>query len=140
MNFKKIATDLAAKSDEIINLVEEGEIDALKLKVYIAQIKKAVEKIEKGIESHAISEAEKYGQKNFSAFGYNISFRETAKYDYSGCDNWLRLEKEIKGLRNEQKNIETQLKAASQNAPYIDASGEFITAIPTIKTTSLIIK
>lgn len=130
--------DIETASQNIVTLVADGQIDALQATVELAAIIKAAEDAKKAIAEYALKEADKYGAKTFELNnGVQVQIKSTTKYDYSGCASWSTKEKAIKLIKEQQKAIETQLKASKPGSPYVDAqTGEMIEGIPSTKSVS----
>ncbi len=94
--------------------VDGGLIDPIKLAVYL----KSIEETVKSLKSHyqikdAIQdEADKYPEKNFHAFGAEITKTGRTTYDYLRCDDevWDDLMRQLNDLKALIKARETTLK------------------------------
>lgn len=111
----------------VVGEVEGGNLNALKLKIYTKSISKAIEEIERRTASGTFTEADKYGEKNFEAFGAKIEIAELGiKYGYATCGDpkWDALTKEIDRLTEERSERENFLKTLKE--PMSDMDGVVI--------------
>jgi hypothetical protein len=88
---------------------------------------KALEEISSSIQSkikqYAIDEAEKSGPES-KIFGCGVSVKSTAnKYDYSGCEEWVNLNNQIKELTERKKALEKQMVLAMNYSEMVDEDG-----------------
>ncbi|MCQ2348932.1 MAG: hypothetical protein MJZ98_00460 [Paludibacteraceae bacterium] len=123
-NIEKICTD-------VINRVEEGELNPLAVEILCAALEKAIKNIRSHVSDEALSEAYKFGEKKFKAYGCEVSIRDVGvKYDYSVSSEWSRLNEEKETLNEKMKSLETRMKAASENSIFYDADGTEISFVP----------
>lgn len=133
--------DLSSQVSAIVSAVQEGFEDPIKVKVMSNKLKKACDAIEKGIEENVLNEADKYNGNSFDYMGCKVQVSERKTYDFSGCSVWSNYSKEIADITEARKKVETQLKSASADSPYVDVeTGETITSIPTYTKRVITIK
>jgi hypothetical protein len=129
--FTSVQNPAAVKEaiNRAVELVNEGEINPLKVYMAIHDIEKACEAIKTAIKKAAVNEAEKHGKGEHTIFGHTFSCREAGvRYDYSVCDEW-------KYLDENRKELEAQLKAG-----YVDTeTGEVLKAEKKGGSTAIII-
>lgn len=100
---------------QVINQVQEGFIDPLDTLAKLSFLSQTIEQALKAIRPIALNEAEKYGEKNFDAFGVNFQIKETAvKYDYSQNEEWQQFDEQEKELKLLKKQLEDRLKFSKQ--------------------------
>lgn len=129
---------MTAGIDKIVSAVKEGEVDPLKVKICFKRMIDALESADKEISDEVMNECEKYDSKTFEVFGAKFSLTSRTKYDYSAVNAWKGKQNVIDENRDAQKRIEAQLKAATIESPYLDATtGEYVTSIPTEITRSV---
>lgn len=129
---------LEQDKEKIIEAVKNGEVDPLKVLIKSRTYIKTIKEIEEFVNSFAITEAEKYGDKTFGFQGCKITRTETKKYDFSGIGEWDEVNSKIDSYKKVQKAIETKYKTASVENPIIDTkTGEEITSVPYLTTVSL---
>lgn len=104
-------------AEAVITRVEDGDVDPLDTLAKLSFLAQTVDAAIKGVRALALTEAERYEQKTFAAFGVEFQIKETGvKYDYSADDGWQTYQKQIEELRAEQKAIELILKEKKQCA------------------------
>lgn len=93
---------------EIITKVqkaEDGDIDALLVYVELKRVAKVLEDSLKQIQPLALSEANKYGQKSFKAFGSTITLKANpGQWKYEGCTDVLKAAENLKELQESAKD------------------------------------
>lgn len=112
----------AELANDLVEKVKEGELDPIKLGIQLDFIAKVAEDAKSQIKSEIIAEVEKYG-KSYEGFNYKIEVKEVGvKYDYSVCGHprWNELNKQLKSIKAEMKEIETFLKTIKK--PIVMAS------------------
>ena len=131
--------EIANVAFNLTNAVTEDGMNPLKLLIQLKAIQKVAEQVIANINDLAIDEACKYG-KDEKVFGAKISVKEVGtKYDYTHCTKWNNLQAEIDAIKAKQKAIETALKIASEDVPFVDNdSGEIITQPAPKKSTTTV--
>lgn len=96
----------------IMQAVEDGNINPLLALAQLTAVSKAVEQAIKELRTDmALSEAEKYGQKTFGAYGVDFTVRDTGvRYDYSEDRCWSEMNDQLQGLQAEMKGREEVLR------------------------------
>jgi hypothetical protein len=99
-------------ASKVINEVEDGRIDPLKVKLYCKTLEAIADKIDKGTREAQITAAAKYGDKPFMFSGAEVHLTSTfTSYDYSGYSEWNKFNKEITDLKEKMKECEVFLRA-----------------------------
>ena len=101
---------LETKLNNYVQMVKQGEEDALKAKIALQQVKKLFESAEKEIEAEALTECERHGAKTFNYNGYKVQLRNgSKKIDYNSVDQVGQLNQQLKLLKADIKgSIEAQ--------------------------------
>lgn len=138
-------TAAAEMAQLIISAIENGDVDALNLKIKIKAIENVIETIKPILDKEARSIAEREGAKSFSRLGSTVKLQETGvKYDYSNCQDpkHLKLTESFEAAKAAKEKRETYLKALDKSETIVDEdSGEIVTIYPPIKrsTSSVVI-
>lgn len=127
-------------SKQLVNAVKEGEVNPLRLKAMFKIMEKVAEKVDAEIKDNLLSEAGKYSEKKFNAFGFEIEKVEVAtKYAYTACGDPIYNER-IQKLEEAKKQVDERaafLKALREPLTLVDdASGEVATVRPPVKKSS----
>lgn len=122
----------------ILNKLEDGEISALKYKIFLKFLENIVSGFKKtSLDKLARSEAEKYSEKQFALHGATVALAETGtSYDYSGCnDSTLNdLNVEFEKLTTEIEDRKTFLKTLKSSIEIFNReTGEIGTINPPVK-------
>lgn len=109
-------------SDNLINLVNDGEVPALKMQCMLSATEAVIKGVKSGIADAVLSEAEAEGGKTFAKYGCKVTIKEVGtKYDYSECQEWCDIQKQIDILTDKRKELEKILAPyAMAMRPYID--------------------
>ena len=128
----------------VINEVEDGKLDPLKVLTLCKAMESTSEKIIAGIKASALTEAEKYGDKPFKFNGCELHVTPVdTKYDYSTSNDkvlerLLALEENIK---RQVANRKEMLKTLRETVTLIDeATGEVFQATPPLKKQTMGVK
>jgi hypothetical protein len=125
-------------SMQLINAVKNGEVNALQLQALFKMIEKVIENVSPNIKQNLLAEADRYPEKKFQAFGFEIEKAENGtKYNYESCgDPIYNHRKQIADEAVRQlKEREEFLKAIREVTPLVDPeSGEVATVHPPVKT------
>jgi hypothetical protein len=102
-----------------------GKYEPLLIEVYLKAIEEIIKKLrtDKDIKDASITEAYKYKEKTFDAFGAKFTIRETGtKYDYanSGDIKWEMLDAQINNLSAKKKERESFLKSLKEPVADVD--------------------
>lgn len=143
----ELATVASVKvmTENLINAVNNGEIDPLRLQVFFAAVEKMAKAVKDAVRDNSVDEVLSRSDdgKSCKVAGARIEVTETGvKYDYSVIPSWQNAQRKIDALKELQKSIEGKAKFASEKSPYIDCdteSGEQteIIAIPRTSTTAI---
>ena len=127
-------------ADSITDLVKSGEMNPLELSAKLKALEEATKIIRKQIHESLMSEAEKYPEKTFQAFGMTFTKAEHGtKYDFTVCGShdWESLTQEIDILTAKRKKVEEFLKALSAPIVTVDEeTGEAVRVRPPSKTST----
>lgn len=133
----------------VIEDVEEGRINPLRLKLYIKAMEATIAYIQKGdaampgIDEAVRNEAEKHG-KSFEMAGVKVELAEVGtKYDYSDCGDTVyeRMQAELTALQEKIKQRETLLKAITDPISMNDEkTGEVLTVRAPLKSSTSSVK
>ncbi len=84
--FSTSRTGIDVFSDQVIKSVQEGEVNPLKVRIWIKTMEEIIDRIKKETNAHQLREAEKYPEKSFEYAGAKIEKAELGtSYDYSVC-------------------------------------------------------
>ena len=143
----ELATTASVKAmtENLINGVNNGEIDPLKLQVFFAAVEKMAKAVKDAVRESSVDEVLSRSDdgKSCKVAGAKIEITETGvKYDYSVIPSWQNAQRKIDALKELQKSIEGKAKFASEASPYIDCDTETgeqteIVAIPRTSTTAV---
>jgi len=114
-------------ASKVINEVEAGYANPLRVRLLCDTMEKVAEKIKEATKSNVKKEAAKYGEKPFEFGGAELHLTTTkTSYDYSVCEDseWNELDAKIKELMARKAERETFLKALKQPVAMLD--GEVI--------------
>lgn len=139
------AASVKAMAENLINGVNNGEIDPLKLQVFFAAVEKMAKAVKDAVRDNSVDEVLSRSDdgKSCKVAGARIEVTETGvKYDYSVIPSWQNVQRKIDALKELQKSIEGKAKFASEKSPYIDCDTETgeqteIVAIPRTSTTAI---
>lgn len=105
-------TEIAKQVEQVTAQVAEGNINPLRAYGLLSALEKVVSEAKKSIVELAITEAEKYPEKEIGVYGAKFQVKEAGvKYDYSSDPQWRDLQNEIDIIRAEQKGRETVLQS-----------------------------
>ena len=143
----ELATTASVKvmTENLINAVNNGEIDPLRLQVFFAAVEKMAKAVKDAVRDNSVDEVMSRSDdgKSCKVAGARIEVTETGvKYDYSVIPSWQNVQRKIDALKELQKSIEGKAKFASEKSPYIDCDTETgeqteIVAIPRTSTTAI---
>lgn len=131
---KKGVIDFASN---IINGVEEGRINPLRVKQLAKCLEEIAEKINEGTKEFQVKEAAKWGDKPFMLQGSEFHLTAThTKYDYSKCNDpvWNRLNEMKSKITKHISDREEFLKTVHGYVNVVDEdSGEECKISPPLK-------
>jgi hypothetical protein len=124
-------------SNQLIRQVKDGHVNALELKAYLKTLELIVEKVNEATRSEQLEEADKYGEKKFDAFGFEIEKAELGtKYDYSSCGDTVYERREV-DLKTSKRMLDERiafLKSVKEPLTLVDElTGEVVTIRPPLK-------
>lgn len=131
-------------ASKVINSVEDGQIDPLKVRVLCNTLKEIAEKIDKGTKENQAVAAALHGDKPFSFMGAELHYTATkTEYDFEHCnDSTLDdLEEKLKGYKELVDARKTFLKGLTQAMPFVnEKTGEVEVLSPPQKKQSYGVK
>lgn len=143
----ELATTASVKAmaENLINGVNNGEIDPLRLQVFFAAVEKMAKAVKDAVRDNSVDEVLRRSDdgKSCKVAGATVEVTETGvKYDYSVIPSWHNAQRKIDALKELQKSIEGKAKFASEKSPYIDCDTETgeqteIISIPRTSTTAI---
>lgn len=141
---KDVATitksDVRAQAISLIDALDNGEISALTLKKFFKAIKVLEEEVKSKMDSSAVDEFTRYGEKMLSKDAVTFRSMEAGtKYDFSVCNDptWNALIDEINLLSHHKKDREEFLKHLKSPTTIVNEdTGEIITVYPPVKTST----
>lgn len=127
-------------SEKLLAELLNGEINPFEL----VRLKKSFESvfdiIKKELDALALEEAQKYGQKNFEAFGLKIQIGENGtRYDYDNCADpkYINLKTQADVISQRLKDRQDFLKTLKAPETLIDEeTGDVVTVNPPIKSST----
>lgn len=138
--FQASRTGIDVASDQIIAQVKAGERNPVEVKVWVKAVEEVLERVKKDIAENVMTEADKYSEKTFTAYGATITKAEHGtKYNYAACGDtvWERLDADAKTAASRLKVREDFLKALKEPLTVIDEmTGQVVTITPPIKTST----
>lgn len=138
--FATSRTGIDVASDQIIDAVKSGEVNPLKVRVWIKTLEEILERVKKETAGNQMVEAAKYPEKSFQFAGATLTKTEHGtKYNFEVCRDtvWERLDVETKTAAAKQKLREDFLKTLKEPLTIIDdLTGEVVTISPPSKTST----
>lgn len=133
-------TTAAEMAQLIISAIENGDVNALNLKIKIKAIENVIKTIKPILDKEARSIAELEGQKSFTRLGSTVKLQETGvEYDYTNCQDpkHAKLTESFESAKAAKENREAYLKALDKSETIVDEdSGEIVTIYPPIKSST----
>lgn len=127
---EKVKNFIDSTCEELAN----GNIDPLKLQVFIKAVSDIQSGIKKALTDMAVDEFDRYGEKRIPMNGYYIEKAKKTQYDYSNTGVWAEYQKTIDECRAEQKEIEALCKPLTKVKHITDSeTGEQVELKPPIK-------
>lgn len=130
-------TGVQTFSNQLIQSVRNGEVNPLQLKAMFKIMELVGEIVTEATKANQLTEAEKYPEKKFHAFGFEIEKSENGtKYDYLGCGDPIyehrhAIAESAKAQLDERAQF---LKALKEPLTIVDdESGEVVTIQPPVK-------
>jgi len=129
---KEGCANFAAK---VINDVEDGKVNPLRVKLLSKTLKDIAEKIDEGTKSHQATEAQKWGEKPFEYFGSEMHYCATkTDYLFDQCND-----PELSEMMQEQTKLKERIKAREdflkkiQGSEVVVIHGEAVTLYAPMK-------
>lgn len=104
-------------ASRVINEVEAGNVDPLRVQIFCKTLEEISSKIKEGIKSNVNTEAAKYGEKPFNHAGAELHLTSTyTAYDYTACNDqkWLDLREGEDNVAKARKEREAFLRALKE--------------------------
>jgi hypothetical protein len=124
-------------SRQLVSAVQNGEVNPLQLKALFKVMEKVSETVDAAIKQNLLSEADKYSETKFHAFGFEIEKAEVGtKYDYtvSGDPVYNHRVSILKEAEAQVKEREAFLKTIKEPITIVDdESGEVATVRAPLK-------
>jgi len=133
---------IALFASKVINEVENGNVDPLKVKIYCKTLEAIAEKIDTATKEHQKTEVQKYGEKPFMFSGAELHYTATkTEYDFTVCGDpkLKRLEDMEAELSKQIKERKEWLKKMGGPEQMVDED-ELVTIYPPIKKSSMGVK
>ena len=138
--FATSRTGIDVASDQIIEAVRNGEVNPLKVRVWIKTMEEILERVKKETGESQMREAGKYAEKSFQFAGATLTKAEHGtKYNYAACGDtvWERLDADTKTASAKQKGREEFLRSLTEPMTVIDElTGEVVIITPPPKTST----
>lgn len=123
--------------EEILESVKNGFEDPLFLIVKLKAFQKAIDGCIDQIHEHALSEAQKHGQKSFSIYGAKIEIKEMGTkwfFDKTGDPIIGRIANQKEEISQKEKDRQSFLKTLKEKTSFLDEeTGEVFTVYPARK-------
>lgn len=130
-------TGIATFSKQLIDQVKNGEVNPLELKAAFKAMAKIIESVDEATKGHQITEASKYNEQRFTAFGAEIEKCEVGvSYDYSICGDPVYNQRAaiLEEAKRQLDERAAFLKALKEPLTVVDdESGEVATVRPPLK-------
>lgn len=138
------ADEIARFAHQLVKAVQNGETSALKTIIALKAMEAVSELVREEIEEDGLTEAEKYPEKKFKAFGATVEKAEIGtKYNFLKCGDptFERLEVDFNTAKARLDERKEFLKTLLSPTPIGDTvTGELVTVNPPIKTSKTGIK
>lgn len=123
-------------SDQVIASVNDGEVNALQVKVWTKSMELIIERVNNETKEQQLKEAGKYAEDKFEFAGAMVEKAELGtKYDYSVCGDteWEQFKQQEEQAANRRKEREALLKAMVKPQNVVTEDGEVVTIKPPLK-------
>lgn len=135
--FSTSRTGIDVFSDQVIQAVQNGEVNPLKIRIWLKTMEEIIDRVKKETNEHQLKEADKYTERSFEYAGAKIEKSELGtKYDYSICNDpvHIQLKKLLEEADKQLKERETFLKSLREPLIIVDeGSGEVVKVSPPSK-------
>lgn len=122
---------------QLISSVKDGEVNALELKAFLKTMEVIIERVDKETKENQLTEAMRYSERKFHAYGCEIEQCEVAtRYDYAASgdpvyNQRLKIMEEAKAQLDDRAAF---LKSLREPITLVDdESGEVATVCPPVK-------
>jgi hypothetical protein len=139
-------TNAKDHAQEFINMVLDGEQNALESLVTLEYLSQVIDEAKSKIREIATDSMYQIGEEariGFTIKGVQVQLREVGvKYQFDNSQDWLNLQKKEASASKERKELEEMLKTLKSPIERIDTqTGEVTTLMPPVKTskTSVVI-
>jgi hypothetical protein len=124
-------------SAQLVESVKHGLVNPLALKSTLKMIEKVIKIVDEGTRGEQLTEAQKYSEKTFNAYGFEIQRTEVGtEYDYLSCGDPVYEQRHAavesaKSLLNDRASF---LRSLREPLTTVDEqSGEVVTIRPPLK-------
>jgi hypothetical protein len=122
---------------QLVSAVHNGEVNPIQLKALFKIMEKVSEKVDEAIKDNLLKEADKYSEKKFNAYGFEIEKAEVGtKYDYSVCGDTVFEQRQC-ALEAAKRSLDERvafLKALKEKITVVDEmTGEVVEVRPPLK-------
>lgn len=135
--FSTSRTGIDCFSDQVIQAVQAGEVNPLKIRIWLKTMEEIIERVKKETNEFQLREAEKYPEKSFEYAGAKIEKAELGtKYDYSVCHDPVveQLECTLESVKQQLTDRQKFLQAIKDPLIVVnDETGEVNTINPPLK-------
>lgn len=119
---------------QVINSVKAGEVNPHEVLVLLRALQNVSETVLDGIKENINTEADRYSERRFEAYGATIEKAELAtkyKYEHSGDREWERRKSSVDAAMSLLKERESFLRALKEPMTAVDEeSGEVYRIVP----------
>jgi hypothetical protein len=124
-------------SNQLVSAVQNGEVNPLQLKALFKIMEKVAEKVDAQIKDNLLREADKWAEKKFNLYGFDIEKCEVGtKYDYLACGDPIYEQRHaiLEAAKAQLEERATFLKSLTAPLTIVDdESGEVATVRPPVK-------
>lgn len=132
----EIKADIDQLSSTIIQSIVNGDVNPLEILATVKAYEKVFDRIKTEVISNSLTEADKYSEKEFKAFGVKFTKQEAGvSYDYTNCGHldYNELCSKISELNQVKKDYEKLLVAIKLMTPMVSINGELMEVYPPSK-------
>lgn len=126
-------------SRQIIDAVKGGEIDPLKVRVWLKTVETIAEIVNKATKGNQLTAADKYSERVFEVYGASVEKSEVGtKYDFTVCGDpdWEQFQIVEETAKKSRIERERFLRALPGPTSILyETSGEVLTIRPPLKKT-----
>lgn len=136
--FSTSQVEIDVASDQLIEAVQSGEVNPLKLRVWVKTMETIIDRVNKATVQNQLTEAGKYPGTRFEFAGAIVERAELGtKYDYRACNDtvWEMLHSDTETAKTRLSEREAFLKALKEPLTIVDEmTGEVVKIVPPLKT------